>query len=277
MSERILIIEDNQASLDLMEYLLGAFGYATSAACDGLEGLDAIRRQKPDLVVCDIDLPKLDGCSVAREVRADPQIDATLLVAVTAFAMVGDSEKLMAAGFDGYIAKPIDPQNFVREIESFLKSGHHAASPFREAPGKTRIQSPDGKKARLLVVDDSLVNLNLHRSMLEPFGYVVVTASGTNEGLEIARRSHPDLILSDVIMSEGSGFDFLQAAKADPELRSVPFILITSTAWSETARTRGIALGAARFLFRPIEPSGLLLEVESCLREKSNGQDTDHR
>ena len=92
-------------------------------------------------------------------------------------------------------------------------------------------------------------------------------------------RDHPcDLILSDVCMSEGTGYDFIRAVKADPRLRDIPFVFITSTMTDEKDRATGLALGAARFLFRPVEPDALLVEIEACLRKAgrfAHGNDPD--
>jgi len=120
-----------------------------------------------------------------------------------------------------------------------------------------------------LVVDNLPVNLELAQSIFEPHGFEVVTADGTAEGLAIAKQRHFDLILSDVCMTEGSGYEFLEAVKADPELRAIPFVFITSTRLDEAGRRKGIALGAARFLIRPIDPTALLAEIEACLRDHS--------
>jgi CheY-like chemotaxis protein len=120
MLARILVIEDNQTNLDLMLYLLRAFGYTPLAARDGEEALEIARREVPDLIICDVQLPKLDGYDVAKSLKREPVLDAIPLVAVTAFAMVGDRDRMLQAGFDGYIAKPIDPETFVRQVEVFL-------------------------------------------------------------------------------------------------------------------------------------------------------------
>src|SRR5882762_7078629 len=120
MSARILIIEDNPTNLDLMTYLLNAFGYTTLTAQDGEEGLETARQEVPDLIICDIQLPTMDGREVARRLKRDPQLHRIPLLAVTALAMVGDRARLLAAGFDGYIAKPLSPETFVQEVEKFL-------------------------------------------------------------------------------------------------------------------------------------------------------------
>lgn len=117
---RILLVEDNPESLELMRYLLNAFGYQTLICADGRDGVVTARRERPDLVICDIEMPALDGYGVLRELKQDPALREILLVAVTALAMVGDREKVLAAGFDGYIAKPIDPMIFIRSIGDFL-------------------------------------------------------------------------------------------------------------------------------------------------------------
>jgi CheY-like chemotaxis protein len=120
MGKRILVIEDNPTNLELMTYLLKAFGHETSVASDGEEGVEAARREQPDLILCDLALPKLDGYGVAQRLKSDPRLAHVPLVAVTASAMVGDRDKVLATGFDGYITKPITPETFVAEVEGYF-------------------------------------------------------------------------------------------------------------------------------------------------------------
>ncbi len=117
---RILIIEDNPASMELMSYLLTAFGHSALCAFDGERGVALARSERPDLILCDAHLPRLDGCGVVGQLKADPQLRAIPVLVVTALAMLGDRERLLAAGFDGYIAKPIEPEQFVAGLEPFL-------------------------------------------------------------------------------------------------------------------------------------------------------------
>jgi two-component system cell cycle response regulator len=120
MPGRILIIEDNPPSLQLMSYLLEAFGYTVITASDGADGLELARRQVLDLIICDIHLPRVDGYEVARRLKGHPALSRIPLVAVTALAMVGDRDRILAAGFDGYIDKPIDPQKFSEQVRSLI-------------------------------------------------------------------------------------------------------------------------------------------------------------
>jgi two-component system cell cycle response regulator len=119
---RILVIEDNPANLELMSYLIGAFGHAALAAVDGEAGLEVALREQPDLIVCDIQLPKLDGYQVLQRLKTYPALRNVPVVAVTALAMVGDRDRVLGAGFDGYLPKPIEPERFAEEIEGYLRA-----------------------------------------------------------------------------------------------------------------------------------------------------------
>jgi CheY-like chemotaxis protein len=132
LNTRILVIEDNPANLELMVYLLDAYGHQTMTAHDGLGGLALARRERPDLIICDVHLPGLNGYGVIAILKSEPTLCSIPVIAVTALAMVGDREKLLTAGFDGYISKPVEPERFVGVIEQFLKSSHAGAS----APGR---------------------------------------------------------------------------------------------------------------------------------------------
>jgi two-component system, cell cycle response regulator DivK len=100
---------NTQDSLDLMVYLLKHFGHTPLSARDGLERIEAARREVADLILCDIQLPGADGLDVCRQLKKDPALRNIPMVAVTAYAMVGDREKLLGEGFNGYLSKPINP------------------------------------------------------------------------------------------------------------------------------------------------------------------------
>lgn len=117
MSQTILLIEDNEQNRYLATFLLERQGYRVVAAADGLQGIQTAQRTPPALILLDIQLPTMDGYAVARTLRGIDSLQATPIIAVTSYAMVGDSEKAMAAGCNGYIEKPIDPETFVAEIE----------------------------------------------------------------------------------------------------------------------------------------------------------------
>lgn len=115
---RIVVIEDHAVSLQLLRYLLEKAGHEVRAASDGESGVALVRETRPDLVLCDIQLPRLDGFGV-RQALSDLDVP---VVAMTALAMVGDRERILATGFDGYISKPIEPRTFLATIASYLAS-----------------------------------------------------------------------------------------------------------------------------------------------------------
>jgi CheY-like chemotaxis protein len=120
MPARILVIEDNPANLELVQYLLQSAGHEVLTAVDGAQGLAMAQHTVPDLVICDLQMPLLDGYEVLYRLRADPTTCDLVVIAVTAFSMSGDQEKVAVAGFDGYLSKPIEPEQFVATIESWL-------------------------------------------------------------------------------------------------------------------------------------------------------------
>jgi CheY-like chemotaxis protein len=119
---KILIIEDNEQNLYLATFLLEKNGHEIVQARNGREGIALAARVRPDLILLDIQLPEMDGYTVARELRKNPALKGVPIVAVTSYAMVGDRERVLAAGCNAYIEKPINPDTFRLEIEKSLKA-----------------------------------------------------------------------------------------------------------------------------------------------------------
>src|SRR5437764_7011224 len=126
MCARVLVVDDDPVNADLLGYLLRAFGHDAALTLGGAAALRDAGEHVPDLVLCDIQMPEIDGYEVLRRLRADTRFDDTQIVGVTALAMVGDREKVLAAGFDGYLSKPIAPETFMDAIERYLPASHPA-------------------------------------------------------------------------------------------------------------------------------------------------------
>ena len=118
----ILLIEDHRENQKLIVYLLEQFGHRVRATDTGEQGLEAALGEEFDLIICDIHLPGIDGYEVARRLKSNLRWRPVPLIAVTALAMVGDRDKVLMSGFEGYLSKPITPQTFTQQIESFLTS-----------------------------------------------------------------------------------------------------------------------------------------------------------
>jgi len=252
-----------------MVYLLGAFGYQLLLARNGRQGMEIALREPVDLVICDLGMPEMNGYELVRELKARFELRPTPLIAVTAYAMAGDRDKALQAGFHGYITKPICPETFVQQIEGFLASQKIAAQPPAGCVQESAsCPPPPGKCATILVVDDSPVNLSLLHSTLEPSGYRVVSAGTVQQGLAEIRRHTVDLILSDLHMPEKSGFEFLRLVKADPRTKSIPFVLFSASSSRFTdVSGRARSLGARLFFSPPIDPQALLAVIKNVLQE----------
>jgi two-component system cell cycle response regulator DivK len=120
MPKTILIVEDNELNMKLFNDLLQAHGYNTLQTKDGREVVQLTRRMRPDLILMDIQLPEISGLEVTKMLKADDDLRHIPVVAVTAFAMKGDEQKIRNGGCDGYIAKPISVASFLQTVSKFL-------------------------------------------------------------------------------------------------------------------------------------------------------------
>jgi two-component system cell cycle response regulator len=120
MKGRILVVDDHPMNLKLASDLMQIEGYTVDRAEDAEQAMEAIRRAQPDLILMDVALPGVDGLSLTQEIKADPATRHIPIVALTAFAMKGDEERVRAAGCDGYIAKPIDTRKLPSQVEKML-------------------------------------------------------------------------------------------------------------------------------------------------------------
>lgn len=118
---RVLIVDDNPMFTEMAEFVLRAAQYETATAADAEEALSEIPRFNPELVLLDVQMPGMDGIALTRQLKADPETQGIVLVAFTAFASKGDEIKLKAAGFDGYIAKPVEVMTLAAQVRFWLE------------------------------------------------------------------------------------------------------------------------------------------------------------
>ena len=120
MASKILIVEDNDLNMKLFNDLLQAHGYETVQTVDGRDALKLAREHSPDLILMDIQLPEISGLEVTKMLKADDDLKGIPVIAVTAFAMKGDEEKIREGGCEGYIAKPISVSEFLETVQKFI-------------------------------------------------------------------------------------------------------------------------------------------------------------
>lgn len=248
MNARILVVDDNPANLELMLYLLSAYGFDATGVGDAASALQAARTGDYDLTLSDVLMPGIDGYELARRYRESSELRDRKLVAVTALAMPGDRERLLAAGFDGYIAKPIDPKSFAREIASYVTD------------------DPAEANALVLVVDDEPANRLLLRTILEYGGYRVAEAKNALEGLRQVRERRPQLVIVDLYMPAENGVDFVKNLRSDPLTRDTLVALHTATAPSAALDGFMEVAHIACNIPKPSEPPEVLRLVAEALQ-----------
>ena len=120
MSKTVLIVEDNELNMKLFNDLLEGHGYITIGTRNGVEAMELARKHRPDLILMDIQLPEVSGLDVTRWLKADPELKSIPVIAVTAFAMKGDEERIREGGCEAYLSKPISVAKFLETVRQFL-------------------------------------------------------------------------------------------------------------------------------------------------------------
>ena len=120
MNKRILVVEDQEDNRQILRDLLGSANYDMIEAGDGEAALVAVKSERPDLILMDIQLPLLDGYEATRRIKADPDLKSIPIIVVTSYALSGDEGKARAAGCDAYVTKPFSPRQLLAKIREFL-------------------------------------------------------------------------------------------------------------------------------------------------------------
>ncbi len=247
----VLIIEDDVAAAELLTRQLQAAGFRTHVARTGTEAIAKARAMHPAAITLDIMLPELDGWEVITRLKREEETSSIPVVVVS---VVDNPELGRALGALDYFVKPVDGKLLVDRL--------------RRLKLKTAVE---GAPTSVMVVDDEPANRQWLARILEPAGFEVIEASGGREAIELAKARAPDLVLLDLMMPEVTGFDVVEALRADPRTSQTPIMILTARHLTEadkrhlnghvsTILSRG-SLGAADLL-------GLLQQVV----EKANGK-----
>ena len=258
----ILVVEDSPDIRALIRMLLEPAGHRVSIASDGREGVEAARRERPDLVLMDLSLPVLSGWEATRQIKSDPATSSIAVLAVTAHAMQGDRERALAAGCDGFLSKPIDEETFEKEIASWL-AGRRTENARAVSAAPALTAEKGGPRGRILVVDDEPEVADLIRADLESDGHNVSTAGSLAEASALfTPESQFDLAVVDVMLGADSGYDLVGELIAR-SAEYLPVLLLTA---GTIDRERGYQAGADDFIGKPIESAELKTRCRSLIR-----------
>jgi signal transduction histidine kinase/CheY-like chemotaxis protein len=211
----VVVVEDDRRSFDLLRVYLEAAGARVVGARDGEEGLDTVRRLSPAGVILDILLPGIDGWDVLAQLKADPD---TAPIPVIVVSMLDDRGRGFALGAAEYLVKPVGK-------EQLLAALYRAAA------------MPE-RKHTVVAIDDDPLAIELVRASLEPEGWTVLGAATGQEGLALIRERRPSAVLLDLLMPGMDGFEVVEALRADPDLKSVPVVILTSKSMTQQDKER---------------------------------------
>jgi DNA-binding response OmpR family regulator/anti-sigma regulatory factor (Ser/Thr protein kinase) len=260
-ARKVLVVEDSPDIRVLIRMLLEAAGHEVVTANDGRAGVEAARAERPDLVIMDLSLPVLSGWEAARQIKESPETSSTPIVAVTAHAMHGDRERAIAAGCDGFIAKPIDEETFEPLVRSFFRPVQESSGPI--PPPIVSQRTTSAESGRILVVDDNPEVAEILKHDLEHEGHEVVVARTLEDASRSAGGDRPfDLAIVDVMLGAESGYD-LAAELVSRSGEYLPVLLVTA---GEVDREKGYSAGADDFLAKPIDPVELVARARSLIR-----------
>lgn len=272
MAARVLIIEDNQANMDLMVYLLTAYGHQPLSAVDGLQGLAMARAEQPHLIICDIHLPKLDGYGVVRALKDDSATRAIPVLAASALPVSDGGAALRAAGFDGHLPKSLEPDTLIPSIDRYLppalRSGGRPAMDDGAAGGMGAATRSTPQPARILLLDAAPDDCGLVASILLYYDHAVTVVSSDSQAADCAGQQF-DLLLCDLDSSQPANAGFLPQAL--PRWPQLPLVLIRSAA---AEPVDGLLAGRkpALLLSHPLEPQQLADALTTLLGPRRPAQ-----
>ncbi len=210
-------------------------------------------KHMPDLILLDLQMPVMGGFAVIRELRKTPELSKLKVIAVTSFAMKGDREKALEAGFDEYVTKPIDTRKFVEIVKNILPSENMTL-----------------KKPIILCVDDGPANLKLLENILVPRGYEVVSAANGEDALLKIKTRTIDLVLLDLMLPGMDGLQVSRKIKDNKKYRNIPIIMLTAYSGVESY-IKSLSGEVFAYLHKPFEAEELVGIVRAALGQLEAG------
>jgi len=244
MSKKILIIDDEQESCGLLSHYLKRRGFEVEIAFDGAEGLEKVKGNLPDLVLCDISMPGLNGMEVLKRIKEyNPRI---IVIMLTGFGTLESAIECLKLGAYDHIAKPV-------ELEKLLVLLKEALS-----------MNSKNLKKKILIVDDEPRLVESIAVRLKASGYEVLTAPDGVSGINKFKEEPPDLVILDIMMPGLSGLDVLKELK---QLNSsLPVIMLTAYGTPQSA-IEALHLGAYDHLSKPFNTATLLEMIKKAISD----------
>jgi CheY-like chemotaxis protein len=214
----MLVIEDDERPAELRRILLEDGGFEVVLAADGDTGVEAARRLRPTAIVLDLLLPDVSGWDVLARLKGEPGL---VDIPVVVVSMVDERGKGYALGAADYLVKPVGREELLGVLRPL-----------------TGAASIDGEPVKVLAIDDDPVAVELVAAILGSEGYTVLRARGGDEGVSVALRERPALVIVDLLMRGTDGFEVIERLRSDPRTADIPIVVLTAKAIAEADRQR---------------------------------------
>ncbi len=245
---RILVVDDSSMMRKALKTILAPLKVNVTEANDGQVGLDLVSDNRFDLIVTDVNMPNMNGVDFCRRLKSDPSTRGIPVVMVSSFDSDADIDKGFQVGAAAYISK--------KEAQPYLL----------DIIGNILSKSALHRGQTIMVVDDSRTIRKIVEEGLAQTGFQVITAENGREALELLKNRRPDLILSDIDMPEMNGFAFCDAVHSDPDLASIPFVVMSANS-DRAHMKRMLQYGAEAYITKPFNTDELVILVEKLLSD----------
>jgi len=261
-SKTILIVDDDITIRKLLGFHLKQKDYKVVEASDTSLGFKALEENKIDLVLCDVSMEGMDGYTFCGKVRENEKYRVLPFIFVTAKTSFEDKEKALAVGGDDIITKPFVVPELLLKVQALLRR----AEIYKAYGAKKNIQETIAETVpKIVLVDDDISLAKLFQYNLNKAGFLCEIAIGAEEGFKLAKSFMPDVIISDIMMPKIDGFQFRSMVIADKDLKSVPFIFLTSKG-AEDDILRGYDLGIADYVLKTAGPRVVVAKVNATIK-----------
>ncbi len=248
---KILIAEDDPDTAKLIQAYVESRGFATAIAYDGVEALERVKEDGPDLILLDLKMPKMDGFEVINHLKKDSKTEKIPIVVITSYDVPGTREKCYLLGVNEFLTKPISEEKLIEEITDQLR----------------KIEMIQEKK-RVLVADDEEDISLLVKSTLESEEFIVDMVGDGETAISKIKENVPDLLILDVSMPKLDGYEVCRRLKKDVTLSHLPIIMLTAK--GDTAdKVKGMDKGVDDYITKPFDPEEMLARVRMVIKRTS--------
>ncbi len=261
-NKSILIVDDDITIRKIISHHLKNVEYSVYEAESAQQGFDQLAKNKIDLVLCDVTMTEMDGFSFCKKVRENENYRVLPFIFVTAKSSMEDKSKALEVGGDDIITKPFNVDELILKVQSLIRR-----SDIYKVYGvkKNLEQSFSESTVKILLVDDDSTLAKLFQYNLNKAGFECETASNPEEGFIKAKKNIPDLIISDIMMPDIDGFQFRKMLLAEPQLKAIPFVFLTSKSEEDDILV-GYDLGITDYVLKTAGPRVVVAKVSAIIK-----------